>query len=93
MCLKLGKCEQAIADADLAIASDKSYGKAYLRKAQAQTQLGQLEDALRTYTAAQEVEPGMAGIREMVANAKTELKKSKRIDYYKVIALAVFDVS
>ena len=63
--------------------SDASYGKAYLRKAQAEMELQMFEEAVRTYTKAQEVDPQMAGIQDMLSTAKRKLKKSKRIDYYK----------
>ena len=55
--LKLGRYEQANADTSVALSLDPTYTKAYLRRATARRELGDLEGALRDCEKALELEP------------------------------------
>jgi tetratricopeptide (TPR) repeat protein len=83
-CLKLNRLKDAIADAELAIAADEGFAKAYLRRAQAEERQGEWEAAVRDLNKVQELDSELQGVAEMLKHAKVELKKSKRVDYYKV---------
>ena len=83
-CLKLKRVDDAVSDAELAIAADASFAKAYFRRAQAYEMRGEWEAAVRDFTKVQELEREMPGIADQLKHAKAELKKSKRVDYYKV---------
>lgn len=84
VCLKLNRLEDAIADAELAMAADDGFAKAYLRRAQAEERQGEWEAAVRDLNKVQELDSELQGVAEMLKHAKVELKKSKRVDYYKV---------
>jgi tetratricopeptide (TPR) repeat protein len=82
--MKLKRPADAVKDADLAIAADDDFAKAHLRRAQAHEQLGDWEEAVRGYSRVQQLDKDMAGIKDMLKRANVELKKAKRVDYYKV---------
>lgn len=88
-CLKLRRISEAIADAERAIAADERFAKAYLRRAQAYELQEEWQAAVRDFTKVQELDDKFPGIAEHVKRAKLELKKSKRVDYYKVRALGL----
>jgi DnaJ family protein C protein 7 len=64
---------------------DPSYLKARKTKAKALSEDGDWESAVREYEAVQQANPGEAGIEREVRNAKMEMKKSQRKDYYKIL--------
>lgn len=92
VCIKQRRWAEAVADAELAVECDEGFAKAYLRRAQAYMGKEEFQQAVRDFEKAAELEPSMPGIREHVSNAKRELKKSKRIDYYKVCCAAISTV-
>jgi tetratricopeptide (TPR) repeat protein len=83
-CLKLARHDDAVADAELAIEADKAFAKAYLRRAQAWELKGEWEKAVRDLNKVGELDGELPGVQEKLEHAKKELKKSKRVDYYKV---------
>lgn len=86
-CIKLHRLSDAIADAERAITADERFAKAYLRRAQAYELQQEWQAAVRDLTKVQELDDKFPGIGEQLKRAKVELKKSKRIDYYKVSLL------
>jgi DnaJ homolog subfamily C member 7 len=84
-CLKLQRYDQAIEDATLAIKADAAFPKAYLRRAQAFELRGEWDEAIRDLTKAHELDEDMPGIADKLKQAKAALKKSKRVDYYKLL--------
>jgi tetratricopeptide (TPR) repeat protein len=84
VCLKLNRAQDAVRDAELAIGADKDFAKAYLRRAQAYEQLANWAEAVRDYNTVKQLDKQMTGIDNMLRNAQVELKKAKRVDYYKV---------
>ena len=84
---KLKKWNQAIADCTSAIALDESYVKAYLRRAKCYMELEKYEDAIRDYERLHRMDRGNFEYRQLLSQAKNELKKSLRKDYYKILGI------
>jgi len=85
--MKLGKYEQAKEDCDKTIQMDPNYVKAYLRRATCNAQLGNHEDVVRDYEKLTQMEPDNNDYARQLRDAKLELKKSKRKDYYKILGV------
>merc|ERR1719245_232256 len=83
--LKLGRYEQANADASVALSLDPTYTKAYLRRATARRELGDLEGALRDCEKALELEPKNKQAKDELE--KTKLKEAKSKEAPKVSSI------
>lgn len=84
---KLGKLEEAVADCTRAIELDDSYQKAYMRRAKCYTDSEQYEEALRDYQKIFDMDKTKEN-RHNLQQAKLEVKKSKRKDYYKILGVS-----
>lgn len=84
---KKGEFESAIADCDLALASNPRHLKALLRRAACKMEMEAYQQAIDDYQAAQELEPNDRAIAQSLRHAKVELKKSLRKDLYKIIGV------
>jgi len=84
---KLKKTADSIADCDKALELDPNYTKALLRRAKTYMETEQYEDAIRDYEKVLKVDRGNMEYRQLLQEAKLELKKSKRKDYYKILAV------
>jgi DnaJ family protein C protein 7 len=82
---KLGKWDEAIADATKAIDLNPSYLKAYLRRAQCYQQVDKHEEAYRDYQKASDMDKDNRELRQKVKEAEKLYKKAKRKDYYKIL--------
>jgi DnaJ family protein C protein 7 len=82
---KLNKAKEAIADCNSALEADSGYQKALLKRARLYLETSQYEEAVRDFDAAQKLDPGNRELQQELRNAKLELKKSQRKDYYKII--------
>lgn len=80
--------EKAIEDCTEALRLDPGYVKAQKIRAKAYGGSGNWEEAVRDYKNVAEANPGEKGIQEDIRNAEFELKKSKRVDYYKVLGVS-----
>lgn len=88
--IKLGKYEDAIKDAtkSLDLNSEGTIAvKTLRRRAQCFGSLEQWEEAVRDYQKACDMDPSDDDLRSSLRNAKLELKKSKRKDYYKILGV------
>ena len=83
-----GDTESAIADCTAALDADPSYTKALLKRAALRLDAEEFEAAVRDFEEAAEQEPSNRDIRQQLRNAKIELKKSKRKNYYKILGVA-----
>jgi DnaJ family protein C protein 7 len=83
--MKLNKFNEAVNDCSKSIDLDENYVKAYTRRANAYMQLEKYEEAVRDYTKAQTLDSESAEIANQLKNAKAELKRSKKKDYYKIL--------
>lgn len=84
---KLKKLEESITDCTSAIELDPAYLKAYLRRAKSYMDSEQYEEAVRDYEKITKMDHNIE-YRRMLKDAKLELKKSKRKDYYKILGVA-----
>ncbi|XP_019618060.1 PREDICTED: dentin sialophosphoprotein-like isoform X2 [Branchiostoma belcheri] len=83
---KVNKLDQAIQDCTEAIKLDDNYLKAYLRRAKCYMDTEQYEEAVRDYEKVFNMERTREH-KQLLSNAKLELKKSKRKDYYKILGV------
>jgi len=84
---KLKKLPEAIEDCSQAIRLDDNYIKAYLRRAKLYMDSEQYEEAVRDYETVLKREKNREH-KQLLENAKLELKKSKRKDYYKILGVS-----
>jgi len=87
VCEKLGRLNDAIADCDKAIEYDPEYIKPYFRRAKCCMQTEQYEAAVRDYEKIVQMDRSHEN-RQLLREAKLELKKSKRKDYYKILGIS-----
>jgi len=84
---KLKQLKESVDDCTEALNLDENYLKATLKRAQSYMEMEMYEEAVRDYEKAQRSEPRNAEYRRSLAQAKLELKKSKRKDYYKILGV------
>lgn len=83
---KLKKVEESIKDCDKAIQLDGDYEKAFLRRSVLLQEAERYEEAVRDCEHVYKKNPTPANKRSL-QEAKLELKKSKRKDYYKLLGV------
>jgi DnaJ family protein C protein 7 len=86
VCSKMEKKEQAIEDCTKAIELDDKYLKAYLRRAKCYQGMEMHEEAVRDYEKLCKMDKTREN-KQLLHDAKLELKKSKRKDYYKLLGI------
>lgn len=83
---KIDKTEQAIDDCSQAIELDHTYLKAYIKRGRCYMESEKYEEAVRDYEKVCKMDRSRE-YRRMLEEAKLELKKSKRKDYYKILGV------
>lgn len=86
--LRLKRFEDALEDCDMAIEFGKPSTNAYIIRSMANTSLLKFEEAVRDLEEALGIDPDSAIIKERLKKAQVELRKSKRVDYYKVLGIS-----
>jgi DnaJ family protein C protein 7 len=86
VCTRLGRLEQATEDCTNAIKLDENYIKAYLKRAKCYIDASMYEEAVRDYEKAYKMDKCREN-KQLLQDAKLELKKSKRKDYYKILGI------
>lgn len=86
-CSKLNKLDECIEDCTRAVDLDPNYIKAYLRRAKSYTEKEDYEAALIDYERVYKLDKTKEH-QQLLKDAKLELKKSKRKDYYKILGVA-----
>ncbi|CAN8000469.1 unnamed protein product [Ixodes pacificus] len=86
VCSKINQLNQAVEDCTTAISLNENYMKAYLRRAKSYMDLEMYEEAVRDYERIWRKDRTRENKR-LLDQAKLELKKSKRKDYYKVLGI------
>eukprot|EP01133_Synstelium_polycarpum_P007552 gene7552-8834_t len=86
--VQLNKVSEAIQDCTQAVELDANYTKAYTRRAQCYLKQEMFEDAVRDYEKAKTIDPTNEDIQRSLKEAKIELKKSLKKDYYKILGVA-----
>jgi len=84
---KLKRLEASADDCSKAIELDENYQKAYLRRFRTYQDLGKHEEAVRDVEKLCQMDRGNREYKQLLRDAKLELKKSKRKDYYKVLGV------
>jgi len=85
--MKLQKNKEALSDLNQAIELDPEYLKAYLRRVSLHKILENWEEAVRDLEKICQMEPENREMKMQLKEAKLELKKSKRKDYYKILGI------
>lgn len=83
---KLKKTSESIMDCTRAIQIDSTYLKAYVRRARLYSEVEDYESAVRDLEKAAEIDE-TPEIRRELRQAKMELKKSKRKNWYKILGV------
>merc|ERR1711913_266485 len=65
----------------------EKYLKAFLRRGRSYMELEKYDEAVRDFEQINKMERGNQEYRQLLSNAKLELKKSKRKDYYKILGV------
>merc|ERR1712083_1209404 len=81
------KYAESVSDCDEALKLDEKYLKAFLRRGRSYMELEKYDDAVRDFEQINKMERGNQEYRQLLSNAKLELKKSKRKDYYKILGV------
>merc|ERR1712038_625433 len=84
---KQKKTNKCISDCDKALELDASYVKPLLRRAKCYMETEQYEEAIRDYERILKSDKSNMESRQLLQEAKLELKKSKRKDYYKILGV------
>merc|ERR1711993_196453 len=67
---------------------DDKYFKAILRRAKSYMDLEMYDEAVRDYELANKMDRGNQEVRQLLQQAKLEVKKAKRKDYYKILGVS-----
>merc|ERR1712223_1393799 len=84
---KLKKWTQSVEDCNRCLSFDDTYIKAYLRRAKSYMELQKFEEAVRDYERVHKMDRSNFEYRQLLNQAKHELKKSLRKDYYKILGV------
>ncbi|XP_071101126.1 dnaJ homolog subfamily C member 7-like [Haliotis cracherodii] len=87
VCSKLHKLDQSIENCSKAVELDDTYLKAYLRRAKCYMETEQYQEAVCDYEKIFKMDKSKENKR-LLQEAKLELKKSKRKDYYKILGIS-----
>ncbi|XP_058125350.1 dnaJ homolog subfamily C member 7 isoform X2 [Anopheles ziemanni] len=83
---KLGNLREAITDCTKALSLNEKYMKALLQRAKLHYNMENYEEAVKDYEKALKHDRSME-IKNLLKDAKLQLKKSKRKDYYKILGV------
>jgi len=83
---KLGKLKEAICDCNEALKINQTYLKALLKRAKCYYDLEKFDECIKDYEAAFKLEKSI-DTKNLLRDAKFQLKKSKRKDYYKILGI------
>ena len=75
---KLGKVDEAFADADESVNIDPTFAKGWVRRATAQQANGHLKDALVSYDEAIKLEPEAKAYQKARAKVKSAIKDTEK---------------
>ncbi|CRL00944.1 CLUMA_CG014223, isoform A [Clunio marinus] len=83
---KLGNLRDAINDCSAALKINEKYVKALLKRARCQYDMENFEESVKDYEAALKMDKSIE-TKNALKDAKLQLKKSKRKDYYKILGI------
>merc|ERR1712001_171368 len=76
-----------ISNCNDALKLDENYLKAYVRRGRSYMEMEKYDEAVRDFEQINKMERGNREYSQLLSNAKLELKKSKRKDYYKILGV------
>lgn len=83
---RLNKLREAVSDCTTALSFEETYLKALLRRAKCYNDLGEYEECVKDYEKAYNMEKTKEN-KKLLQDAKIALKRSKRLDYYKILGI------
>lgn len=83
----LGRYREALLDCNKALSIDPEYLRCICRRADIHMKLEKYEEAVQDYQKALEIEPKNKDTKRLLNEAKLDLKRSKRKDYYKILGV------
>jgi len=83
---KLGSLREAIADCSAALEINDKYLKALKKRAKLYAELENFEECVKDYETALKLEKSVE-IKQLLRDAKIQLKRSKRKDFYKILGV------
>ena len=84
---KLKDPRQAIADLDEAIKLNPKYAKAYVKRADIHSELEEYQSAVYDLEQAKQIDPTGFNVNQKSKQAKHDLKKASRKNYYKILGV------
>ena len=82
----MGNLRDAVTDCSEALKINEKYVKAILKRARCQYDMENFEEAVKDYELALKMDKSME-TKNALKDAKLQLKKSKRKDYYKILGI------
>jgi len=86
--LRLKQFDLALEDCNAAIENDGSITAPLVTRSMCHTAMGNFEEAVADLEVALGIDPESLIIKERLKKAQTELRKSKRLDYYKILGIS-----
>lgn len=83
---QLGNLRDAVSDCTGALKINEKYVKALLKRARCQYDMENFDESVKDYEAALKLDKSME-TKNALKDAKLQLKKSKRKDYYKILGI------
>lgn len=84
---QLGNLQDAVSDCTNALKINDKYTKALIKRARCYYELENFEESVKDYEAAYKMDKSNE-IKHALKDAKLQLKKSKRKDYYKILGIS-----
>ena len=84
---KLKQQDNALKDINKAIECNPDYAKAYVKRGEINTELENLEEAVRDFENAKKISPTEFGVQQKLKEAKLKLKQAQRKNYYKILGV------
>lgn len=81
----MGNRAESLTDLSRAIELNDEYTKAYVKRSEILLAEKNYEEAIRDLERVKQLDPATPGINQKLKEAKLELKKSKRKDYYGIL--------
>lgn len=84
---KQKKNDEALKMLNRAIQFNPKYAKAYVKRGDVNTDLGNHEEALRDYQTAHQLEPKEFNVEDKIKHAKVKAREAAKKDYYKILGV------
>jgi len=85
---KKGKHDEAMSALNKSLKMNPAYAKALVKRGEVHQQLGDWEEAVSDFGAAQQIDPTSHGVQQKLKIAQQNAKKNKRKDYYEILGVS-----